>query len=194
MDSATTPGLRATLLTLRFDPDSQEFDTSALAALCEQHDVLTAHEHIVPMADGPPVFAVFVTLRRRSGAPAREVETRPRSVLQSVPTAQRTDSPIPAPPQQQRTRHRGEDLVIDSSAQPLYERLCAWRTRTAHDLGVPAYVVLRNSVLADIATRQPTTLGALRSIPGIGPATADRHGEALINLVIQAEPTPGEAS
>jgi ATP-dependent DNA helicase RecQ len=41
-------------------------------------------------------------------------------------------------------------------------------------------VVFHDSTLAEIAARQPQTLGELSQIPGIGPAKLDRYGDDVL--------------
>ncbi len=62
-------------------------------------------------------------------------------------------------------------------------RLKAWRTAEAKRLGLPAYVVLHDATLAEIATRQPRDTDALAGIPGIGARKLERYGDALLALV-----------
>jgi len=45
---------------------------------------------------------------------------------------------------------------------------------------VPAYVVFHNSTLAEIAERQPRTLGELAQVPGVGPAKLERYGDEVL--------------
>ena len=65
----------------------------------------------------------------------------------------------------------------------LFERLKAWRGTEARSQSVPAYVVLHDSTLAEIARRRPSDLDALASVGGIGAKKLDRYGEALLSLV-----------
>ena len=61
--------------------------------------------------------------------------------------------------------------------------LRAWRSETARKRGVPAYVVLHDSTIDGIATLRPTTLTALRAIPGIGDKKLEHYGDELVALV-----------
>jgi ATP-dependent DNA helicase RecQ len=72
----------------------------------------------------------------------------------------------------------------DGAADPeLFERLKRWRGKQARQQQVPAYVVLHNSHLEEIAARKPRTIHELGSIKGIGLRRAARYGEELIALV-----------
>ena len=48
--------------------------------------------------------------------------------------------------------------------------------------GVPAYVVLHDSTLAELASARPSTLEALAGIRGIGPSKLEAYGPALIAI------------
>jgi superfamily II DNA helicase RecQ len=62
-------------------------------------------------------------------------------------------------------------------------RLKAWRIEEARKQAVPAYVILHDATLAEIARRQPPDQDALAEIPGIGQKKLERYGSALIALV-----------
>ena len=50
----------------------------------------------------------------------------------------------------------------------------------------PAYVVFHNSTLAEIASRRPTTIAELASVPGVGPAKLERYGPDLLEALAAA--------
>ena len=63
-----------------------------------------------------------------------------------------------------------------------FEALRSWRAGKAKEQGVPAYVILHDKTLQEIAVRRPVSADALLQIPGIGLAKAERYGEALLAL------------
>jgi ATP-dependent DNA helicase RecQ len=65
----------------------------------------------------------------------------------------------------------------------LFERLKRWRGEQARRQRVPAYVVLHNSHLEEIAARKPQSIHELGSIKGVGLRRAARYGEELLGLV-----------
>ena len=81
------------------------------------------------------------------------------------------------------------DTALESSGRDqtphsgLLGALRAWRSETARKRGVPAYVVLHDSTIDGIATLRPTTLTALRGIPGIGDKKLEHYGDDLVALV-----------
>jgi DNA helicase-2/ATP-dependent DNA helicase PcrA len=67
--------------------------------------------------------------------------------------------------------------------EALFERLREWRSRTAAEAKVPAYVVFTDATLVAIAETLPTDLAALARVPGVGPAKLDRYGEDVLALL-----------
>ena len=76
----------------------------------------------------------------------------------------------------------GRDLTPNETA--LFEALRALRLHLA--AGKPAYTVLSDQALHDIAKRRPATLAALGDIKGMGPVKLERYGNALLAVVESA--------
>jgi ATP-dependent DNA helicase RecQ len=72
---------------------------------------------------------------------------------------------------------------LSSADAGLLEALKEWRRHEARTQGVPAYVILHDSTLAEIARERPRDLEALGSLGGIGAKRLERYGEALLRLV-----------
>jgi ATP-dependent DNA helicase RecQ len=72
----------------------------------------------------------------------------------------------------------------------LAARLRAWRRERASTDGVPAFVVLHDSTLTELAASRPTTLVELSGVRGVGPAKLERYGEELLAVVAAGEVTP----
>jgi superfamily II DNA helicase RecQ len=66
---------------------------------------------------------------------------------------------------------------------PTFDALKSWRLERARADAVPAYVVFNNTTLAEIAERQPRTLGELALISGVGPAKLERYGEDVLRVL-----------
>jgi len=64
-----------------------------------------------------------------------------------------------------------------------YVMLKKWRLQRAKSDEIPAYVVFHNSTLAEIASRRPTTIAELASVPGVGPAKLERYGRELLDAL-----------
>lgn len=73
------------------------------------------------------------------------------------------------------------DLTADDEA--LYEKLKAWRLDVAREENVPAFVILHDSVLREIARSRPRDKAALSTISGIGESKLARFGEAVVEIV-----------
>jgi ATP-dependent DNA helicase RecQ len=70
---------------------------------------------------------------------------------------------------------------------PLLARLRAWRSEKAREQGVPAYVILHDRSLHEIAALLPDSVPALLAVPGIGVAKAERYGRELLILVAASD-------
>ena len=65
----------------------------------------------------------------------------------------------------------------------LFEALRVWRAELAREQGVPAYVILHDKTLRELASQRPASLPELLGIPGIGQSKAERYGEALLRIL-----------
>jgi ATP-dependent DNA helicase RecQ len=84
-------------------------------------------------------------------------------------------------------RRRGDASApaadLPEEAQELFQALRAERTKIAREQGVPPYVVFQDATLKAMATKRPTSLGAMIALPGIGQAKLDRYGEAFLAVL-----------
>jgi ATP-dependent DNA helicase RecQ len=75
-------------------------------------------------------------------------------------------------------------LAVSSAADvELFERLRTLRKRLADEAGVPAYIVVNDRTLREMAARRPTSHGELLGVPGIGPAKMERWGDAFLEEI-----------
>ena len=90
-----------------------------------------------------------------------------------------------------RAKSRRGDLAPRAETKPadagLQAALRAWRADIARQRSVPAYVVLHDSTIDGIAAARPSTLNALRNIPGIGDKKLEHYGDELLALVRAAD-------
>lgn len=84
------------------------------------------------------------------------------------------------PPERTMMRCRTCPSSIDPA---LLDALREWRSATAREREVPAYVVFTDATLAAIAEHRPSTSQALLDIPGIGPAKLEAYGSTVLRLV-----------
>jgi ATP-dependent DNA helicase RecQ len=68
----------------------------------------------------------------------------------------------------------------------LATELRAWRLRRAREDSVPAYVVLHDATLDELAARKPRSQGELAAVKGLGPAKLARYGDELLALLATA--------
>lgn len=66
--------------------------------------------------------------------------------------------------------------------------LRAWRRSLAKELAVPAYVILHDSTLDEIAVRAPRSIAALCEISGIGEKKAERFGSDILGVIRTSRP------
>jgi len=77
---------------------------------------------------------------------------------------------------------KGKAAAVELSpeAEPVFERLRAWRAASAKEQGVPAYVIFHDATLRQIATEAPATLEQLSRISGVGENKLAKYGEQLL--------------
>ncbi len=74
---------------------------------------------------------------------------------------------------------------VHDDEDPLFLSLRAWRRETANEKGVPAYVILHDATLREIAARRPATLAELGEISGLGTKKLEAYGEAVLEVVAE---------
>ncbi|MGE5384534.1 MAG: DNA helicase RecQ [Betaproteobacteria bacterium] len=65
----------------------------------------------------------------------------------------------------------------------LFEALRAWRAETAKEQGVPAYVILHDKTLRELAEVRPVSRGHLMTVTGMGQAKVERYGDDILAVV-----------
>ena len=91
-----------------------------------------------------------------------------------------------------RTRSAGKRRAAPAPLLPhggdvLFDALRQWRAATAREQGVPAYVILHDRTLHELASLRPRTPDELLTIAGIGAAKAERYGAALLTALRDAD-------
>jgi len=84
------------------------------------------------------------------------------------------------------TSKKSTSTVVSPSDAPFFEALRQWRADKAREQGVPAYVILHDRTLLELAAHRPESQEDLLEIPGIGQAKAERYGEALLDVLSEA--------
>jgi ATP-dependent DNA helicase RecQ len=67
--------------------------------------------------------------------------------------------------------------------EDLVTRLRSWRSERSQEDAVPAYVVLHDATLRELAAIRPRTLDELASVKGFGPVKVERYGDALLDVL-----------
>ncbi len=82
-------------------------------------------------------------------------------------------------------RYKNEQLLIIDEA--LFDRLSAYRAKTALRLGIPAYSVFNDAVLRELSAVKPMTIPELLGIKGIGEAKMNRYGKDIVDIITAYE-------
>ena len=65
----------------------------------------------------------------------------------------------------------------------MFERLRAWRTSVAKELGMPPYVIFHDATLRQIAASPPSSLDELALISGVGETKLARYGQQILEVL-----------
>ncbi len=162
-------------------------ETYATLEACRREHLL---RHFGDTEEVAPCGGCDVCLGETDGAMVgRAPVTAPATAQASIPLADRTLVPAEGP---NGLAGAATGAPLAGMDQELFERLRAWRGDQARRQQVPAYVVLHNSHLEEIARRKPRSVHELGSIKGIGLRRAARYGDQLLALVRGEEPAPQE--
>jgi ATP-dependent DNA helicase RecQ len=90
------------------------------------------------------------------------------------------------PAKRKSTSSRNSSTVVSELApadEALFQLLRKWRADTAREQGVPAYVILHDRTLRELAETRPVSHGLLAGITGMGSAKIEHYGEELLQLI-----------
>ncbi|MGL6279563.1 MAG: HRDC domain-containing protein, partial [Gaiella sp.] len=74
----------------------------------------------------------------------------------------------------------GADAAVDGTT---FAALRAWRAERSRADGVPAYVVLHDATLRELASARPSSVAELAGVPGLGPVKLERYGDDLLAVL-----------
>jgi ATP-dependent DNA helicase RecQ len=77
----------------------------------------------------------------------------------------------------------GEFTQVSPEQEAVFQALREWRRGIAKEHGVPAYTVLHDASLREIAQRLPDNLITLGDVNGVGATKLARYGAAIIEVV-----------
>lgn len=72
---------------------------------------------------------------------------------------------------------------LDASQVRLFEELKEWRLGIAKETSKPAFTVLVDVSLVEIARDRPRTVGELARVSGIGASKLDKYGADILEIV-----------
>ncbi|MDO7882584.1 DNA helicase RecQ [Protaetiibacter sp. WY-16] len=96
-------------------------------------------------------------------------------------------------PRPSKSARRAVAAELPMDAVPLFERLREWRAGEARAQGVPAYIVFGDATLRGISITEPSSLGQLAEISGVGEKKLEQYGEAIL-AVVAGRPVPAAGS
>lgn len=108
------------------------------------------------------------------------------SVLRGESAVPLRKDTIGRPASTARARKAGAADALDAGDRRLFEALRAWRSETAREQGVPAYIVFGDATLRALAEHRPASLADLDGITGIGAKKRAAYGAGVL-AVIAAE-------
>ena len=115
-----------------------------------------------------------------------------RAVLTGAQAVQmRLELERPKPPRTRRKRGAREPVqraelhesASDPATESRFEALRAWRTQSARQQNIPAYVIFHDATLRELAQRNPRTLADLQGVAGVGAVKLERYGAAVIAVL-----------
>jgi ATP-dependent DNA helicase RecQ len=84
---------------------------------------------------------------------------------------------------------RAAPAELPAEAEPVFERLRAWRTAVAKAQGMPPYVIFHDATLRLIAASPPSTLAGLALVNGVGETKLARYGQQILDVLAEPDPT-----
>jgi ATP-dependent DNA helicase RecQ len=104
-----------------------------------------------------------------------------REVLKGQRTVQ-----LRRPVKRKSTPSRSSSAVVSDLSpadETLFQLLRKWRADTAREQAVPAYVILHDKTLRELAEVRPVSHGLLAGITGMGSAKIEHYGAELLELI-----------
>ncbi|WP_374215069.1 DNA helicase RecQ [Streptomyces longispororuber] len=80
-------------------------------------------------------------------------------------------------------RPKAAAVELPAELVPVFEALRAWRGAQAKENGVPAYVIFHDATLREIALQQPTSMGQLGTIGGVGEKKLATWGPGVLEVL-----------
>lgn len=169
------------VFTLRFEPELGQFDDAHVQAWLVDKEVVDLRHAFFEFA-GLPTWSLVVTWVPRVNSAAGLGPPRGRG---EGPVAA---SPIVQPTATTLAGAGSSDLreaLLDDQRR-LFDALRVWRNARARRDGKPAYVMLTNRMMAEVARVQPRTRAELGRVEGVGEARLRDYGDEILAVVAHA--------
>ncbi len=169
----TSTHMRLKLLTFRYSATLGGFDDTPLADFTRDKEVIAQREHFYLVNDTPHITLVITY---QDAIVPREALEAARAIPPRAPSA------APAARFDRSRRDGAPDPCagLDENERALFNTLREWRSKQAHDEGLPPYLLLTNKQFVTIVRKRPESLNALGHIDGIGPGKLERYGAAIL--------------
>ncbi len=159
-------------MTFRYSATLGGFDDTALIDFTRDKEVVAFREHFYTVNEVPHLSCV---LHYQDGIVPRAALDAAREI------APRQES---TPPRFQRRNGAPDPCEgLNDSERALFNHLREWRSRQAHDEGIPPYLILTNRHLVTIVRKRPESPTALGHIDGIGPGKLERYAAAILKCL-----------
>ncbi len=204
-DGAVDPAERAVTLSTVHTVKGMEWDRVVVLGA---HDGLLPHALTDDVEEERRIFHVAITRCRHEvlvladgAAPApflsELVHARDPALATPAPARPSARAPLPKDPIRGKgTRALGGTGAVpaylagrDVEADRIWDALRTWRGSTAVRLKRPAYTVLQDKSLDEIAAKRPATLDALARCYGIGSSKLENFGDEILAVVAGASET-----
>lgn len=166
--------MRVKLLTFRYSATLGGFDDTALADFTRDKEVIAFREHFYCVNEVPHLSCIVhyqdAVVPQAVLDTAREIPARGRQSSGSRAFERKRGAPDPCE-------------GLDEGERALFNHLREWRSKQAHEEGVPPYLICTNKELVAIVRRRPESPTALGHIEGIGPGKLDRYGKGLLKAL-----------
>jgi ATP-dependent DNA helicase RecQ len=107
-----------------------------------------------------------------------------RGQVKRPPARLKTES---KPPPRERKKATS-DQPLNATEEVRFEALRKVRSRLANEAGLPAFCVLHDKTLRELARTAPTNTVALLQVSGIGPLKASKFGPAFLSAIQSCNP------
>ncbi len=72
---------------------------------------------------------------------------------------------------------------VNNNATKIISELKKWRSEISRREQKPAYIILHDATIIDLAQKMPMTLQELKTIYGLGPVKIDKYGEEILEII-----------